>query len=215
MAILSLLRGALGLEDTAIENVTKDLDGSVVFHVRPMARQRGRCGRCRRRSPRYDPGAGRRRWRTLDHGVAMAFLEADAPRVRCAEHGVVVAHVPWAVHGAGHTHTFDQQVAWLVVRTSKSAVTELMRIAWRTAGAILDRVWTQLQAEHGGSQCLTKPRHLESSLPIADGGLGRHAHARTRRIIVSRRGDCHGQSAQGCTIGNGRLPIRGLSEYHG
>ena len=83
MAILSLLRGALGLEETAIENVTKDPDGSVVFHVRPMARQRGRCGRCRRRSPRYDPGAGRRRWRTLDHGVAMAFLEADAPRVRC------------------------------------------------------------------------------------------------------------------------------------
>ena len=26
-----------------------------------------------------------------------------------------------------------------------------MRIAWRTAGAIIDRVWTQLRAEHGGS----------------------------------------------------------------
>ena len=151
MAIVSLLRGALGLEHTAIENVTKGPDGSVVFHVRPMARQRGRCGRCRRRCPGYDAGAGRRRWRTLDHGVAMAFLEADAPRVRCVEHGVVVAYVPWAAHGAGHTHTFDQQVAWLVVRTSRAAVTELMRIAWRTAGVIIDRVWTQIQAEHGGS----------------------------------------------------------------
>jgi transposase len=80
----------------------------------------------------------------------MAFFEADAPRVRCREHGVVVAHVPWAAHDAGHSHTFDQQVAWLVVRTSKSAVTELMRIAWRTVGAIIDRVWTQLQSEHGG-----------------------------------------------------------------
>ena len=147
---VSLLRGALGLECTAIENVTKDSDGVVVFHVRPMARQRGRCGRCRRRSPRYDAGAGRRRWRTLDHGIAMAYLEADAPRVRCVEHGVVVAHVPWAAHGAGHTHTFDQQVAWLVVRTSKSAVTELMRIAWRTAGAIIDRVWARIEEEHHG-----------------------------------------------------------------
>jgi transposase len=80
----------------------------------------------------------------------MAFLEADAPRVRCREHGVVVAHVPWAAHGAGHTHTFDQQAAWLVVRTSKTAVTQLMRIAWRTVGAIVERVWTRLESEHGG-----------------------------------------------------------------
>jgi transposase len=147
---ISLFRGVLGLEHTAIENLTRDRDGSLVFHVRPMARQGGRCGRCRRRCPRYDAGAGRRRWRTLDHGVAMAFLEADAPRVRCRDHGVVVAHVPWAAHGAGHTHTFDQQVAWLVVRTSKSAVTELLRVAWRTVGAIIDRVWARIQAEHGG-----------------------------------------------------------------
>ena len=146
---IRLFRGLLGLEETAIEGVTGEEDGSLVFHVRPMAGRRGRCGRCRRRCPRYDAGR-RRRWRTLDHGVAMAFLEGDAPRVRCRTHGVVVAHVPWAAHGAGHTHTFDQQVAWLVVRTSKSAVTELMRIAWRTVGAIIDRVWARIQAEHGG-----------------------------------------------------------------
>ena len=148
---VSLLRGLLGVEHTAVENVTVDPEGALVFHVRPMSRQSGRCGRCRRRCPGYDAGSGRRRWRTLDHGVAMAYLEADAPRVRCRVHGVVVAHVPWAAHGAGHTHTFDQQVAWLAVRTSKSAVTELMRIAWRTVGAVLDRVWAQLEADHGGA----------------------------------------------------------------
>jgi transposase len=80
----------------------------------------------------------------------MAFLEADSPRVRCREHGVVVAHVPWAAHGAGHTHSFDQQVAWLVARMSKVAVAELMRIAWRTVGAIIARIWDQTLAQHGG-----------------------------------------------------------------
>jgi len=60
---------------------------------------------------------------------------------------VVVAHVPWARHGAGHTLTFDQQVAWLVVRTSKAAVTELMRIAWRTVGAVMARVWVDVEAD--------------------------------------------------------------------
>ncbi len=73
-----------------------------------------------------------------------AYLEADAPRVNCREHGVVVAHVPWAHPGSGHTHQFDQQIAWLTVHTSKAAVTELMRVAWRTVGAILARVWADL-----------------------------------------------------------------------
>jgi len=146
----TLWAGVLGLKQTAIENVVFDPDGSVIFHVRPMAGQRHRCGRCRRRCPRYDAGAGRRRWRSLDHGLALAFVESDAPRVRCREHGVVVAHVPWAVHGAGHTHTFDAQVAWLVARSSKATVSELMRIAWRTVGAIIARVWDQTLTEHGG-----------------------------------------------------------------
>ena len=145
MALLSLWRGLLGLEHTAVENVRWDGD-VLVIDVRPMARQRSRCGRCRRPSAGYDAGRGRRRWRTLDQGTTITVLEADAPRVRCAEHGVVVGHVPWAVHGAGHTHTFDAQVAWLATRTSKSAAVELMRIAWRSVGAIITRVWEESQA---------------------------------------------------------------------
>lgn len=74
------------------------------------------------------------------------FLEADAPRVRCAEHGVVVAHVPWARHRARSTHAFEDQVAWLVTKTSLSTVGELMRVAWRTVNGILSRVWDEISA---------------------------------------------------------------------
>ena len=63
-----------------------------------------------------------------------------APRVRCREHGVIVAAVPWARHRAGHTRDFDALAAWLAVRTSKSAVMELLRVAWRTVGSIVTRV---------------------------------------------------------------------------
>jgi transposase len=147
---LSLWRGLVGIEHTAIEDVRRDrVSGSLVILVRPMANRRGRCGRCRRRCPGYDEGAGRRRWRTLDQGTTVTFLEADAPRVMCRMHGIVVAHVPWAVHGAGHTHTFDQQVAWLATRYSKTAVVELMRTGWRTVGAIITRVWADLEARGG------------------------------------------------------------------
>jgi transposase len=82
----------------------------------------------------------------LDLGAVRVVLEADAPRVSCPRHGVVVAHVPWARHGAGHTTDFDETVAWLAVRTSKAAVTELMRVAWRTVGSIIARVWAEVGA---------------------------------------------------------------------
>jgi transposase len=69
-----------------------------------------------------DAGSGRRRWRALDLGTVRAVPEADAPRVRCPDHGVVVAAVRWGRHGAGHTRFFDDQVAWLAVACSKTAV---------------------------------------------------------------------------------------------
>ena len=139
--------GLLGIEHAVIEKVEFDEDQQLlVAHVRPSRSRRGRCGHCGRRCPSYDRGHGRRRWRGLDLGAVQAVLEADAPRVRCAEHGVVVAAVPWARHDAGHTRTFDDQVAWLAVQCSKTAVTELMRIAWRTVGAVVTRVSADLEA---------------------------------------------------------------------
>jgi transposase len=42
--------------------------------------------------------------------------------------------------GAAHTRFFDDQVAWLACVTSKTTITELMRISWRTAGTIIARV---------------------------------------------------------------------------
>jgi len=144
---VSLWRCLLGVENVVIERVEFDEDAELlVAQVRPSKRQRGRCGVCRRRSPGYDAGAGRRRWRALDLGTVRAELEADAPRVLCRQHGVVVASVPWARHDAGHTHAFDEQVAWLATQASKSTVTALMRIAWRTVGSIITRVWADVDA---------------------------------------------------------------------
>ncbi len=138
----SLWRALLGVEKTVVEEIEYDEDAEVVVaHVRPARASKGRCGRCGSRAAWYDRGEGRRRWRGLDLGTVEVFLEADAPRVNCLIHGPTVRQVPWARHGAGHTLVFDQQVAWLATQCSKSAITQLMRIAWRTVGAIITRVW--------------------------------------------------------------------------
>jgi len=132
-----------------VEGVRVDEDGVVVVLARPRARERSRCGVCGRRSPGYDGGEGARRWRTLDLGATRAFVEAEAPRVRCRRHGVVVAQVPWARQGSRFTREFEQQVAWLATQCSKSAACELMRISWYTVGRIIERVVSELQAAGG------------------------------------------------------------------
>jgi transposase len=134
-----------------IEDIEVEEDGEdevVVVHVRLRKDRRRRCGRCKKRAPGYDQGEGRRRWRCLDLGTLRCYLEGDAPRVSCPEHGVTVALVPWARHGAGHTLVFDDQLCWLVTHTAKSTVCELMRVAWRSVGAIIDRVVTDARSAH-------------------------------------------------------------------
>ena len=126
---------------TVIEEIVFDeAADTVVVHVRPRRSTRRRCGRCGTRAPGYDQGQGRRNWRAVDLGGMRCFLQSAAVRVDCPTHGPTVAEVPWARHDAGHTRDFDDSVAWLAVQTSKTAVTELMRIAWRSVGAIITRV---------------------------------------------------------------------------
>jgi len=142
-----LWRRLLGVEQTVIESVEFDEDDeAVVAHVRPRKGGRARCGRCGRRCAGYDRGQGRRRWRGLDLGTVRVFLEAEAPRVACPEHGPTVIAVPWARHGARQTRAFEDTAAWLVTHTSKSAVAELLRVTWRTVGSIVTRVVGEARA---------------------------------------------------------------------
>jgi transposase len=137
----------LGVEHTVVESVDLEPDGLdevVVARVRPTRSRQGRCGVCRRRCPGYDRGAGRRRWRGLDLGTTQLFLEADAPRVRCAEHGVTVAAVPWARHGSRFSIGFEDTCAWLACHITLSTLAIWQRITWRTVSAIVVRVVAEL-----------------------------------------------------------------------
>jgi transposase len=137
----------LGLQRAVVEDVWIGDEGEVVVSARPAWRERDRCGICRRRSAGFDLGEGRRRWRALDLGTTMAFVEAQAPRVTCRRHGVVVCAVPWARHGSRFTRAFEDQAAWLAVNTSKTAVAQLMRVAWRTVGGVCERVAAEAERD--------------------------------------------------------------------
>lgn len=119
----------------------------LVVQVRPTARAAGRCSRCRRRCPGYDRGAGVRRWRGLDVGTTVVFLQGRVGRVSCGVHGVVAAWVPWARDRSRFTRAFEDQCAWLVARAAKTTVMELMAVSWRACTRIVQRVTTEAAAK--------------------------------------------------------------------
>ena len=47
-------------------------------------------------------------------------------------------------------------MAWLATQSSKSTVTALMRVAWRTVGSIIARVWADVDARHDRLAGLTR-----------------------------------------------------------
>jgi len=134
-----VLARLVGVDRAVVEGVLVE-DEAIVVWVRPRRRDASRCGVCGRRARGYDRGEGARRWRALDLGSTKAFVQAEAPRVECRRHGVVVARTAWARHGSRFTRAFEQQVAWLATHCSKSAICELMRISWPTVGRIIERV---------------------------------------------------------------------------
>ena len=83
----------------------------------------------------------------MDLATTYAFVEADAPRVECKRHGVVVAAVPWARHDSWFTTAFEDQAAWLAVHASASAVAALMRTTWRAVGGVCRRVADEARAQ--------------------------------------------------------------------
>ena len=137
----TILKPLIGVDKVTITSAHLER-GTLILQVRLHARDAAnlQCSQCEKRCPRYDQGSGYRRWRALDSGTQRVQIEAQAPRVICTEHGVRVALVPWARAGSGFTRDFEDQVAWFATQSSKVAVTQLMRIGWRTVGRIISRV---------------------------------------------------------------------------
>lgn len=151
MRATSVARGLLGFARLQLLSVRFDEDGLM---VQALVRGRSRCSQCSDKCPRYDR-LPPRRWRHLDFGRCAVYLEAQLWRVACPRCGIVVEQVSWAEPGARHTRPFEELVAWLAQRCDKTTISTLLRIGWRTVGAIIERVvarlrtpidWTEVQA---------------------------------------------------------------------
>jgi transposase len=178
------LARALGVDAKSVRVENAELVGDdIEIRLRPRVRYRWRCPHCERRCGGYDPGR-QRRWRAVDFGRTKVHVVAQVPRVRCSLHGVVVAGVPWARHGARHTLGFEQLAAWCAIEMSKTAACRLLRCTWRTIGRIVARVAGDLEGQdlldgvrRIGIDEISYRRHHRYLLVIVDHDRRRLIHA--------------------------------------
>jgi transposase len=127
----------LALQGARVTDVLFGPDGVTVRVA--LRRRLAACSGCGQVCRRVHERA-RRRWRHLDLGESRCHIEYELRRVRCPDCGVRVEAVPWARTGARHTRDFEDLVAFCAQQMAKTPIAALLRIAWDTVGAIVERV---------------------------------------------------------------------------
>jgi transposase len=132
----TLLATILGLKKTKVEAVS--IEDGIVVDVSPTASVPYCAGCLRPVRQVHDERV--RRWRHLDLAGMSLSLRYKLRRVKCSQCGVTTEFVPWADPCSWFTHDFEEQVAYLAQVTDKTTIVSTMRVAWRTVGAIIERV---------------------------------------------------------------------------
>lgn len=145
LSAAELLARTLRLPETEVVSVRVTLIG-VEAEVRPTRRVPVCSGCFQKVVAIYDHSRGRW-WRAQDICGVELTLHADQRRVDCPRCGVTVELVPWAEPGSKFTWDFEEQTAYLAQKCDKTAVSTLMRIAWKTVGTIIERVVARKRAK--------------------------------------------------------------------
>ena len=95
------------------------------------------CPECQTLSPGYDRRA--RRWRHLDTCQLRTWIDAEVPRVQCAQHGIKQIAIPWAEPGGQFTHMFERLAIDFLRECSVTGAAALLRITWDEAWGIKGR----------------------------------------------------------------------------
>jgi transposase len=94
------------------------------------------CPQCEGECQIYDyPNT--RRWRHLDTMQFKTFIEAQVPRIKCKEHGVVTIKVPWSEAKSRFTELFEKlAIDTLLACKNNTSACELLRLSWDEAELI-------------------------------------------------------------------------------
>ena len=107
----------------------------IYVHARPYKQAQRRCPVCGRKCPGYDTKCNTASsWRAPNLNGVPVYICYRPQRIECPEHGVLTECIPWADGKSRFTEDFNNEVAWMVCRMSRTAVSLFEDIDWRTVG---------------------------------------------------------------------------------
>jgi transposase len=175
----------------AVVDVHLDSAGKEVRVVLAHGESDLACPTCGSPGPRYD---GRyRRWRHLDTCQFRTIIEADVPRVKCKEHGVLQVRVPWGEPGSRFTALYEALVIDWLQEASIAAVARLLGLSWdevdgimaRAVGRGLSRRKTYLPNHLGVDETSFQRRHEYVTVAIdLDQGTAAHVGDGRGRAVL-------------------------------
>ena len=139
MRLTTVFNMLLALQGACVRSVELLSELSTIVVGVTKVTRRHRCPQCKFSTrARYDQDESE--WRHVSLGKWKVLLRSTVARLSCPEHGVITEAVPWAAAQSRFTLDFEELVAWMAREMSKTAATELAKVAWRTVGSIVQRV---------------------------------------------------------------------------
>ena len=120
----------------------------IYVHARPYERARSRCPICGKKCPGYDhkrdtPST----WRAPNLNGVPVYICYSPIRIECKKHGVLTEQIPWADGSSRFTKDFNNEIAWMVCRMSKTAIALFENINWRTVGNCIKAAQARLEPD--------------------------------------------------------------------
>ena len=118
------------------------------IHARPFKRLQCLCPVCMKKCPpnghKYTEPS---RWRDLNDGVTPVYILYRPHTIICPEHGERNEYIPWQDGDSRFTPDFNNSIAWLSTRMTKSDIALLMGINWRTVGNCVSTAWKRIEPD--------------------------------------------------------------------
>ena len=120
----------------------------ICVHVRPYTRVQKLCPVCRKRCPGYDTKSSTESsWRAPNLNGVPVYICYRPNRIECSEHGVLTEYIPWADGTSRFTEDFNNEIAWMACRMSKTCISQFEEINWRTVGNCIRAAHSRLEPD--------------------------------------------------------------------
>ena len=117
-------------------------------HAQPYKRVQGLCPVCRKKCPGYDQKRDTpSRWRAPNLNGVPVYICYQPNRVECKQHGVRTEYIPWADGTSRFTEDFNNEIAWMACRMSKTSICQYEGINWRTVGNCIKAAHSRMEPD--------------------------------------------------------------------